>query len=119
MAIALGARLVQTCEQLCEDLRRSVGLSSFRIQLDRRPTPLVVTLRPGGPLLTDPRHEWMRPPVPATLESILVHDGRRVGVVRLQDECRSSYPSEAVAELHRILPGYAAELAHLLEEGQL
>lgn len=119
MAIALGARLVQTCEELCDELKRSVGLTSFRIQLDRRTTPLVVTLRPGGPPIPDPRHEWMRPPVPATLESILVDDGRRIGVVRLQDELRSSYPSEAVAELHRILPAYAAELARLLDEGQL
>lgn len=118
MAIAIGARLVQVCEDLCEELRRSVGLTLFRIELDRRPIPLVVTLRPAEAHSPDPRHDWMRP-LPATLESVLTHEGRRVGILRLQDARRSGYSPEALDALQRILPPYSSLLARLLEEGQL
>jgi hypothetical protein len=119
MATALGARLVQTCEELCEELRHRVGLTLFRIELDRHPTPLVITLRPGGALSSDPRHDWMRPPLPATLERPVLSDGRRVGTVRIQDERHPVYPDEAVASVEGILSEYAGQLARLLDEGQL
>ncbi|MBI2323971.1 MAG: hypothetical protein HYY42_06110 [Chloroflexi bacterium] len=119
MATALGARLVQACEELCEELRRGVGLTLFRIELDRHPTPLVITLRPGEALYSDPRHDWMRPSVPATLERSIVQAGRRVGTVRIQDERHSAYPDDAVASVEAILSEYAGQLAQLLDEGQL
>lgn len=118
MATALGARLVQTCEQLCDELRQTVGLTLFRIELDRRPTPLVITLRPGAALYADPRHEWMRPR-PATLERSVVHEGRHVGAIRIQDERHTAYPDEAVIAVEGILSEYAGQLAQLLDEGQL
>ncbi len=118
MATALGARLVQTCEELCDELRQTVGLTLFRIELDRRPTPLVITLRPGASLSADPRHEWMRLR-PATLERSVVHDGRRVGTMRIQDERHSAYPDDAVAAVDAILSERAGQLAQLLDEGQL
>jgi hypothetical protein len=114
MAIALGARLVQTCEGLCDELRRAIGLTIFRIELDRRPTPLVVTLRPGVGVS---ELDW-RPPIPASLETILVHDRRRVGVLRIQDERRASYPDGSADHLHRIVARYAGTLAEVLDEGQ-
>lgn len=114
MAIALGARLVQTCEELCDELRRSIGLTLFRIELERRPSPLVVTLRPGVGLSEG---EW-RPPVPATLETVLVHERHRIGLLRIQDERREAYPDGAVDSLHAIVPRYVGTLATVLEEGQ-
>ncbi len=118
MATALGARLVQTCEQLCDELRQSAGLTLFRIELDRRPTPLVITLRPDAALYADPRHEWMRPR-PASLERSVVHEGRHVGTIRIQDERHTAYPDEAVLAVEGILSEYARQLAQLLDEGQL
>lgn len=118
MATALGARLVHTCEELCDELRQTVGLTLFRIELERRPTPLVITLRPGAALYADPRHEWMRPR-PATLERVVVHDGRRLGTMRIQDERHSAYPDEATAAVEAILSEHAGQIAQLLDEGQL
>lgn len=118
MATALGARLVRACEELCDELRQTVGLTLFRIELDRRPTPLVITLRPGAALYADPRHEWMRPR-PATLERSVVHEGHHVGTIRIQDERHSVYPDEAVGAVEAIVSEHARQLAQLLDEGQL
>lgn len=119
MASPSGARLVQTCESLCEELRRGVGLTLFRIELERRTgPPLVVTLRTQDRIV-DPRHEWMRPAAPAILERPLVHDARRIGSLRIEDERRSDYPAETGASLERILRTYTAAFDELLERAQL
>lgn len=119
VAGAFGARLVQTCESLSEELRRSVGLTLFRLEIERRTTPLIITLRASDPLRIDPRHEWMRSHAPATLERTLRHKDRRIASLRIEDQRRSEYPENAAAAVERILPRYAEELSRLIDEGQL
>ena len=119
MVVSAGARLVQTCESMCEELRRSVGSTLFRIELTRRPTPLVITLRSSDPLASDPRHEWMRCATRARIERPLVLRGRHVGRIRIDDERRSEYPADAVVRAETVITRYTPELAELLDQGQL
>ncbi|MBI2982923.1 MAG: hypothetical protein HYY42_01840 [Chloroflexi bacterium] len=104
---------------MCEELHRSVGLTLFRIELARRPTPLVITLRASDPLALDPRHEWTRPATRARIERPLVLRARHVGTIRIDDERRSEYPADALARAETVITRYTPELAELLDQGQL
>jgi hypothetical protein len=117
MANQAAPRLVETCESLCEQLRRTVGLTSFRVELARAGAPLVVSLRSPEPAgAYDPRHEWMRPKLPAALEIPVQAGARKLGTVRIEDLRRERYPAEALAEGQRIVETYARDLAGLLAE---
>lgn len=119
MATSVGARLVETCESFCEELRRDVGLTLFRVELERRPSPLVVTLRTNAPPRVDPSGGPAVPADPASLERTLVADERVVGTLRIEDERRRAYPAEASETVERIIPSYARRLADLVERAQL
>jgi hypothetical protein len=115
----VGVRLVQSCESLCDDLRRAIGLTLFRIELDRRATPLVITLRSRDPSPYDPRHTWMRPAVPARIQLLLLVGGRRVGELAVEDDRRATYPPEAYREAEHIAERYTNVIAGLINEAQL
>jgi hypothetical protein len=119
MIAPVGVRLVQSCESLCDELRRTVGLTIFRIELARRTTPLVITLRSSVAASYDPRHEWMRPPVAARIELPLLDSGRPVGELRIEDERRGAYPAGALVEAERIAARYVSEIAGLIDAAQL
>jgi hypothetical protein len=107
-----GARLIRACEALRGELRRRIGLTSFTIELDRRTTPLVISLRgQEGPTPHDPRHDRR---APARIE-VDVSDGeRRVATVRIEDASRVEYPHEARVACQRIAAAYAPELRALI-----
>jgi len=117
MANPAGVRLVQACESMCDQLRNTLGLTSFRIQLERRTTPLVVSLGTSqGTATYDPRHDRALLGTAAMLE-IPVRDGPRViGSVRIEDARRGGYPDEARNEGERIAALFAPELSGLLAE---
>lgn len=107
-----GGRLIRACETLCDELRRRIGLTAFRIELERPTTPLVISLR-GQDVLTSPdqRHD---PRVPARIEVVVSDGDRRIATVRIEDAHRAEYPEEARAASHRIVVAYAPELSALL-----
>lgn len=111
--------MVQTCELLCEDLRRSVGLTLFRIELARRSTPLVITLRGGREPGLNQRHDWMRHGPPARIERSMTDQGRELASIRIEDEHRSEYPDDAGERVDTVIARYASEIAALVDEGQL
>lgn len=113
----VGVRLVQMCESLCGELRSAVGPTVFRIELDRRATPLVITLRSDVPGF-DPSNERMRPPVPARIQLVLLDRDRRIGELRIEDERRGQYPPDAIAELERIAARCTREIAQLIGGAQ-
>lgn len=119
MIVPVGVRLVQACESLCADLRRSVGLTVFRVALDRRTTPLVITLRSSDIAFHDPRNQWLRPALPARIQVPLAKGERCIGELRIEDERRAAYPAEALDDAARIAAQYASEIAGLIEEAQL
>lgn len=115
MVEAPGTRLLTTCESLCDRLRRSVGLTTFRIEVERPIRPLVVSLRaPDGMSSTDPRHEGTRPPA-ARLDLTVRHDRRVLAHVRIEDEEHARYSEDARATCERIVAEYAPELCLVLE----
>jgi hypothetical protein len=120
MANPAGVRLVEACESMCDQLRTALGLTSFRIQLERRTTPLVVSLRPfEATAAYDPRHDRALLGTAAVLE-IPVRDGPRViGNVLIEDARRPGYPEDARHEGERIAALFAPELSGLLRETSL
>ena len=112
MSESNGARLISACEALRGELRRRIGLTAFTIELDRRTTPLVISLRGReGPPNDDPRHDRR---APARIE-VDVSDGqRRVATVRIEDASRIEYPQEARVACQRIAAAYAPELSALI-----
>lgn len=117
MANQAAPRLIETCESLCEQLRRTVGLTAFRVELARPTTPLVISVRSDQPVgAYDPRHDWMRPKRPARLELPLLDGTRMLGTVSIEDLRRESYPADALALSERIVAMYARELGGLLAE---
>ncbi len=110
-----GRRLLEACESLYERLRRSVGLTFFRIELQHATAPLVVSLHaPDALAWSDPRHEWMRSG-PACLEFVLRGDDQRVlAYVRIEDGRRGHYPDNARVICERIASEYLSEFAGVL-----
>ncbi len=109
------ARVITICESLCEDLRRRVGLTTFRIELQRPGVPLVVSLRAPDAVVARAalRDASMSPP-PARLETALHHKARHVATLWIEDERRGQYPDTARATCERIAGEYAPELDVLL-----
>ena len=107
-----GGRLIRACEALRGELRRRIGLTAFTIVLDRRTTPLVISLRgQEGPTPDDQRHDRR---APARIEVVVSDGERRVATVRIEDASRVEYPQEARAACQRIAAAYAPELSALL-----
>lgn len=111
------AGLVQACEELCDRLRAAVGLTTFRIVLMRADPPLVITLRgPDDQLYYAPRHDWMRPAVPARLEMHLDDGGRRLADVLIEDARRGAYTEDDRSRAEGVLGG-SADLVEQLTGG--
>lgn len=111
------ARAITICEALCEALRRRVGLTTFRIELERPGTPLVVSLRSpdAAGARSSPRDAATRPP--ARIEMVLRHKARQVATLWIEDQRRAQYPDTARATCQRLADEYAAELDGLLHSG--
>lgn len=118
MAESHGPRLVQACEALCERLRRDVGLTDFRIELRRAPTPLVISLHSREPVPFDPREAWMRP-VPAQLGFDVRAPSGVVARVVIEDGRRTEYPETAKTACERIAGEYVGTFEALLVASEL
>lgn len=120
MANPAGVRLVQACESMRDALQQRLGLTSFRIELARRSTPLVVAFGSADPNARyDPRHDRAILGTAAQLE-LAIRDGERViGNVVIEDARRSNYPDESRGEGERIAARFAPALRDLLAETSL
>ncbi|MBI2323722.1 MAG: hypothetical protein HYU87_01990 [Chloroflexi bacterium] len=100
---------MRTCESLCETLRGTVGLTNFRIELQRAGRPLVISLRASAPPAGEHWGQLVTPG--ARLDMALHHDGRLVAYLRIEDQRRARYPDTAHQVCERLAAEYLPELA--------
>lgn len=120
MANPAGVRLVQACESMRDALQQRLGLTSFRIELARRSTPLVVSFGSADARARyDPRHDRAILGTAAQLELAIRDGGTVIGNVLIEDARRPQYPAESRDEGERIAARFAPELSGLLAETSL
>lgn len=113
MAGAIGPRVLDVSESLRDQLERTIGLTAFRLEI-QRPRQLTIGFQsePHHSLARaeDPRHAWMLPDSPATLTVPIEDEQGLIALVTVQRADLASYPQTARERAGEIVAGYASRL---------